>query len=119
MKKNIAYETLEDIKSSIKKRKKFNYYVCNDQNICVIHIKFGDLRKCYLNLCYIKDDFFVNEYSKYFSYEDSFFKNPIDILNYIKNKKLPIILFNNYTSTEVTIDDAYNYVMGNQLNGRK
>ena len=28
-------------------------------------------------------------------------------------KKLSIILFNNYTSTEVTIDDAYNYVMGN------
>lgn len=113
MKKNIAYETLDDINSSIKKRKKFNYYISNDQNICVIHIKFGDLRKCYLNLCYIKDDFFVNEYSKYFSYEDSFFKNPIDILNYIKNKKLPIILFDNYKSTELTIDEAYNHIAKN------
>lgn len=113
MKKNIAYETLDDINSSIKKRNKFNYYVCNSEKICVIHIKFGDLRKCYLNLCYIKDDFFVNEYSKYFSYEDSFFKNPIDILNYIKNKKLPIILFDNYKSTELTIDEAYNHIAEN------
>ena len=79
----------------------------------MIHIKFGDLRKCYLNLCYIKDDFFVNEYSKYFSYEESFFKNPIDILNYIKNKKLPIILFDNYKSTELTIDEAYNHIAKN------
>ena len=103
------YNTLSAITKTIKKRKKynFNYFNSTLTRNCIIHIKFCDMRKHYINLSHLKDTFFIREYDKYFSYKKSFFKKPKDILDYINKKNLPIILYDNSHGEEISIMKAY------------
>ena len=103
------YSTLSAITKTIKKRKKnnFNYFSSTLTKNCIIHIKFYDMRKHYINLSNLKDTFFISEYDKYFSYKKSFFKEPKDILDYISQKNLPIILYDNTHGEEINIIKAY------------
>ena len=114
MKKKLRYKTLEDITRTIKQRKKekkFDYYLGDTHDICVIHLKFGDMRKCYINLSSLDDQFFINEFDKYWSYEESYFKEPKEILDYIRDKNLPVILYQNATDSEISISEAYKYFL--------
>ena len=113
MKTKLRYNSLEEITNTInqrKRNKKFDYYNPDTHDICVIHFKFGDMRKCYINLNSLDDQFFIDEFDKYWSYKDSYFKEPKDILDYIKDKNLPVILYKNATDSEINITEAYKYL---------
>ena len=66
-----------------------------------IHLKFGECLKCY----YFTSDFkcknnkFCEEYEKYFEGKRSQFKNAFQVVNYIKNNKIPIKFYFNFTDT--------------------
>lgn len=106
--KKFLFKTLNEITKTIQTRENSNFdFYSNSEKICIIHIKFNDIRKKYINLNILKDNFFINEYDKYFSYNNSYFKNAIDILNYIKKYNLPIILYDSYLDKEISIDMAY------------
>ena len=114
MEEKLRYKTLEDITRTIKQRKReknFDYYKGDTHDICVIHLKFGDMRKCYVNLASLDDQFFIDEFDKYWSYEESYFKEPKEILDYIRDKKLPVILYKNSTDSEISISEAYEYFL--------
>ena len=113
MEEKLRYKTLEDITNTIEQRKienKFNYYSGDTHDICVIHLKFGDMRKWCVNLEILEDQFFIDEYDKYWSYRESYFKEPEDILDYIRAKNLPVILYRNATDEEISITEAYEYL---------
>ena len=112
MEEKLRYKTLEDVTRTIKQRREnnFNYYSGDTHDICVIHLKFGDMRKCYVNLVSLEDQFFIDEFDKYWSYEESYFKEPKEILDYIKAKNLPVILYRNATDEEISITEAYEYL---------
>lgn len=71
------------------------------------------MRKCYINLDRLDDQFFIDEFDKYWSYRESYFKEPEDILDYIRDKNLPVILYRNATDEEISITEAYEY-LGNE-----
>ncbi len=116
MNKLKIYKSLDEISKTIssRKRNKFNYYKGTFNGgystNCILHIKFGDIRKHYINLGYLEDTFFIEEFDKYFSYKKSFFKTLAQILDYIKEHNLPIILVDNNSLKEVSINEAYELV---------
>lgn len=116
MNKLKIYKSLDEISKTIssRKRNKFNYYKGTFDGgystNCILHIKFGEIRKHYINLGYLDDNFFVEEFDKYFSCKKSIFKTPTQILDYIKEHNLAIILVDNNNCKEVSIVEAYDLV---------
>lgn len=86
-----------------------DYYGTEDN---YIHAKFGDLRKRYN----FTDDFmeqypnFSKEFATYWeNAEDSVFKQPIQIVQYVDAYKIPVHFYLNFTDEPATIEDMYKY----------
>lgn len=105
-------KTFKEVQESIDDRKldlDFDYY--DNDDICILHIKFGDIRKCYTGLKVengIPQEF-VDEYQKYWQHESSAFSEPMDIVHAIIDQDLPVILYFNYTDEEGSIAEVEEY----------
>ena len=105
-------KTFKEVQESIDDRKldpDFDYY--DNEDICILHIKFGDIRKCYTGLKVengIPQEF-VDEYQKYWQGESSAFSEPMDIVHAIVDQDLPVILYFNYTDEEGSIAEVKEY----------
>jgi len=90
--------------------KNIDYYGTKDN---YIHLKFGDCRKCYN----FTEEFvkrypkFAEEYNKYFYCEESLFKSPLEVINYIVNFKIPVSFYKNFTDTPCTHREAQEYLL--------
>lgn len=107
--------TLEDIQNTIKKRKNdpdFNYF--DNEDVCVIHVKFGKMKKAYCGLNTLNDDYFVENFKKYWLDKESEFKSHWDVLKYVKEHNLPVIFFNNFTDEEISYEDTIRYFLLNE-----
>ena len=80
------------------KNKNIDYYGNSDN---YIHLKFGDVRKNYnFTPTFIeKYPDFAREYTNYFECKESEFKNPLNIVSYAYNAKIPVHFYFNYTDT--------------------
>lgn len=66
-----------------------------------IHFKFWDLRKSYnftKEFCE-KYPVFSEEFGKYFDFEESVFTNPLEIVLYVYNYKIPVYFYYNFSDT--------------------
>lgn len=65
----------------------------------IIHLKFGDMRKSYsfTDEFWDKYEFFSTEFAKYWEGEDSYFKNPYQILDYVEKHNIPVTFYFNFT----------------------
>lgn len=65
----------------------------------IIHLKFGDMRKSYsfAEEFWDKYKFFSTEFVKYWEGEDSYFKNPYQILDYVEKNNIPVTFYFNFT----------------------
>lgn len=80
-------------------KKEIDYY---GDSANVIHLKFGDTRKCYnFTPDFIeKYPVFTSEYAKYFSdNRASKFKNPFQVVAYVYRHKIPVHFYYNFTDT--------------------
>ena len=90
--------------------KNIDYYGTKDN---YIHLKFGDCRKCYN----FTEEFvkrypkFAEQFEKYFMCEDSLFKSPLEVINYIVNFKIPVNFYKNFTDTPCTHREAQEYLL--------
>lgn len=76
-----------------------------------IHAKFGDLRKMYNFTPAFKELYpkFSEEYSRYWNGEYSVFKQPQQIVKYVKENKIPVHFYFNYTDEPASIEDMDGY----------
>lgn len=82
----------------MKTKKQIDYYGDQDN---YIHLKFGDVRKCYNFTTEFKKEYpeFVREYTNYFKQEKSKFKSPFAIVEYVYKNKIPLHFYFNFTDT--------------------
>ncbi|GHU54856.1 hypothetical protein AGMMS49975_15820 [Clostridia bacterium] len=82
-----------------------NYY---EGDFACIHAKFGDFRKCYNFPKDFREKYpnFCAEYAKYWEREDSVFKCPMMITNYIERFGIPCKLYSNMYDREFADFDA-------------
>lgn len=105
-------KTFKEVQESIDDRKldpDFDYY--DNDDICILHIKFGNIRKCYTGLKVengIPQEF-VDAYQKYWMGEPSMFDEPYQIVDYIVKHDLPVILYFNFTDEEGSIAEVKEY----------
>jgi hypothetical protein len=108
--------TLEDVQNTIEERKNnpdFDYY--DNEKVCVIHVKFGKMKKAYCGLENTKDNYFINEFIKFWNDdEEGNFKSHWDVLKYVKEHNLPVIFFNNFTDEEISYEDTIRYFLLNE-----
>lgn len=86
------------MKRSRKYINSINFY-WTDENY--IHFKFWNLRKAYhftKEFCE-KYPIFSDEFWKFFDYEKSIFTNPLEIVLYVYNYKIPVYFYFNFTDT--------------------
>lgn len=90
--------------------KNIDYYGTKDN---YIHLKFGDCRKCYnFTKEFIKTyPKFTEQYSKYFMGEESLFKSPLEVINYIVYFKIPVSFYKNFTDEPCTHREAQEYLL--------
>ena len=90
-------------------RKKIDYYGTTDN---YIHVKFGDLRKCYnfTESFYKKYPVFCEEFEKYFNCEECVFTDPLCICNYITFFKIPVKAYFNFTDEPATWEQVKKYL---------
>lgn len=81
--------------------KKIDYYGTDDN---YIHLKFGDARKRYNFTASFSKEFpkFTREYTKYFDYKESQFKNPFQIVAYVFKHKIPVNFYYNFSDDPAT-----------------
>lgn len=106
------YQNLEEIQNTIEERKRdnnFDYY--DNDNVCVIHVKFGRMKKGYCGLENTNDDYFVEEFKKFWADQESEFKTHWDVLRYVKDHNLPVIFYKNFTDEEVSFEDTIRYFL--------
>ena len=107
----MLYETLTEVQKTIEQRKNdldFDYY--SNDKVCVIHVKFGRMRKAYCGLNCIKDEYFRDNFAKFWAYDEtSDFKTHWDVLNYVYEHNLPVIFYKNYTDEEISFIDTVKY----------
>lgn len=107
-----TYNSFDEIHASIESRRNdesFDYY--DNEDVCVIHVKFGHMKKLYCGLD-VKNGLteeFVVEFRKYWRNEDSMFKRPQDVIDYVKSHNLPVIFYNNYTDIELSLIQVETY----------
>lgn len=105
-------KTFKEIQESIDDRKldpDFDYY--DNDNICILHIKFGHIRKCYTGLKVengIPQEF-IDEYQKYWVGDPSMFDDHYKIVDYIVEHDLPVILYFNFTDEEGSLAEVKEY----------
>ena len=65
----------------------------------IIHLKFGDMRKAYsfADWFWHKYEFFSTEFAKYWEEEESYFKNPYQIVDYVEENNIPVDFYFNFT----------------------
>tara|TARA_R110000868_G_scaffold359089_1_gene620886 strand:- start:19 stop:324 length:306 start_codon:yes stop_codon:yes gene_type:complete len=76
-----------------------------------IHAKFGDLRKMYNFTDELIEKYpkFCEEYKKYWDGTYSVFKQPQQIVDYVKVNKIPVHFYFNYTDEPATIEEMDGY----------
>lgn len=107
-----TYTSFDKVQASIESRRNdesFDYY--DNEDVCVIHVKFGHMKKLYCGLD-VKNGLteeFVVEFRKYWRDEESMFKKPQDVIDYVKSHNLPVIFYNNYTDIELSLIQVETY----------
>ncbi len=82
-------------------------------NADYIHLKFGDMRKCYnfTEAFEAKHPNFCAEYRKYWNDSETCrFNSPLEIAQYVDMHDIPVKFYFNYTDTPVkNITEVYEY----------
>lgn len=109
------YKTYTEIQASIKERMEsdFDYYDTND--VCVIHVKFGHARKLFTGLTVENNlpEEFITEYIKYWDGEGDILTSARDVVDYIIDNDLPVILYANFSDTELDQEGIYQWLETN------
>ena len=101
-----------------KEKKEIKYYGDEDN---YIHVKFGDLRKCYNFTKEFMERYprFSEEFHKYWMCEESMFSNPLEIANYIIRFDIPVYAYFNFTDTPGTWEEVQDYLKDEYMGNRK
>nr|DAS75446.1 MAG TPA: hypothetical protein [Bacteriophage sp.] len=79
----------------------------------VIELKFGDMRKAYNfeDWFLYKYKFFATEFAKYWHEEESYFKDPYQIVDYVEEHNIPVDFYYNFTDKYAkSYDDIREYL---------
>lgn len=93
----------------MKKTKEIDYYGIKDN---YIHLKFGNAWKMYNFTDTFKKKYpkFMKEYMDYFNQTgQGRFNNAYTVIKYIKDYKIPVHLYFNYTDEPATVEEALDY----------
>lgn len=112
------YESLDEIQETFMERNKKPddidrwglYYDAN--NVCVIHCKFGRLRKWYVNLSteFGLSQEFIDLYKKYwYADKENEERLLIEVVNLVEKNREPIIFYKNYSDEETTFTELKEY----------
>lgn len=112
------YKDYQEIQDTIELRRNYEYFNHYDTyNVAIIHLKFGNAWKMYSGMETQNNlpEEFVKEYKKYFRAEGEMFKNARDVVNYIVENNLPVILYANYFDQELNKEEVYEWLEANNV----
>lgn len=114
MRKLKTYQDVQDTYQERKNDRDFDYYYNND--VCIIHVKFGRARKLYCGLTtdnYLTHEF-IDEYLKYWDGDiTGKFQTARDVVDYIVEHNLPVILYGNLFDKELNKEEIYEWLKVN------
>ncbi len=106
------YKTYTEIQETFGQRNHENFDYYDSHDVCVIHVKFGHARKLYTGLT-VENNLpqeFVTEYEKYWDGESDILTSAREVVDYIVYNDLPVILYANFTDTELDQEEIYEWL---------
>lgn len=106
------YKTYAEIQETFGQRNHRNFDYYDSDDVCVIHVKFGHARKLFTGLKVENNlpEEFVTEYEKYWDGESDILTSARDVVDYIVYNDLPVILYANFTDTELDQEGIYQWL---------
>lgn len=113
----MKYKNLKELIADTENRKAavekdyraFDYY--DNENVCVIHCKFGRMKKGYSGL-EVENGLtqeFVDKFQLFWADEEGGFNSPLEVIEYVIDHNLPVLFYNNFTDEEMTLEEVTRY----------